>query len=415
MLGAAAACLVPAATGQFFAPERWEYSVIARNLLSGRGSLYRFLGADYYSYGSWLYPRLLAAVLWATGGREWVMVVVHALLAGATSLVVLAIARRMFGELEALSAGVVTALHPGLLVYAGKLHAQTLDVFLIACSFLLLLRLSRDPTKQTALLTGVVASLAAMSRATIVPFYVAWAMWFVVTRRLPRRNAVALACAAAGVLGVLGAVATDAYARVGRVVPLRGDIGINLWVGNHAGATGTSFTASAQAPPLGQLLPPDLLSRIRGQEASVQNGVFIREVSAFIRSHPAEFARTFVNKLWYFWWRSPHTGLLYPAAWTRIYAAYYAVLAIAAAMAWWRAARSGDAAARNGAHLFLLLALAFSITQALFYVDGRHRWQIEPLMIVFAGASLPQLLRPFRAYRLTVRRTVPGRDAAGSG
>ena len=382
-----------AATGRLLAPEHWEYSEIADNLLQGRGAYCEFLGTKYYLYGSWLYPRLLAGVLWLTGGSEAFMVVIQGLLFAATSLSIYSIGRLIFGPVEGVIAGLLFAFHPGGLVYVGKLHSQTLDVLLITWSALLLLRLILEPRWDRSVLAGGIAGLSVISRGTIAPFYALWvvAMLYAWRRQLrvvmPAVGWLAIGCLAV-VLPVLG----DGYARYGRLVPLRSDTGVNLWIGNHEGASGTSFVTGSDRPAL-NMQPPALVDRLAGANEIDQNDLFSAEAARFVRQAPGAFATLLAKKMWYFWWQSPHLGLLYPPRWTTIYMAYYAVMAIAALAGLLRFSRSSRTATRSGVAMFVLIGVSYSITQALFYIEGRHRWQIEPLLLVLSAPLLLQLAR----------------------
>lgn len=380
------ACGVAAWTGRLWTPERWEYSEIASNILSGHGAFYQHLGTKTYLYGSWIYPRLLAIILWMTGGRESAAVVLNALFMATTSVTVAAIGDAMFGPRKGAIAGVVAALHPGGLVYVGKLHSQSLDILLIALSFLLMCRLAANPGARAAALAGVVAGLAAISRGTVVPFFGLYAIWFVVVRRSdPWRALRALALVAVFAGAALVMPLAEGFSRYGELVPLRSDTGINLWIGNHREASGTSFTLDATPVPV--QMAPELARQVVGRDESWQNEFLTAEVIRFVRAEPSAATALFAKKLWYFWWRSPHVGLLYPNAWTAVYFVYYSAVAAAGLTFLAMLLRVEKAAVRQGAQLFLLLALAYSVTQALFYVEGRHRWQIEPLLLLFAAAA----------------------------
>ena len=39
-------------------------------------------------------------------------------------------------------------------------------------------------------------------------------------------------------------------------------------------------------------------------------------------------------------------------------------------------------------YLVLIFCLTISIAQALYYVDGRHRWTIEPFILVFSACAI---------------------------
>jgi hypothetical protein len=399
----AAALASAAMMGRLFTPEHWEYSDIAENLLQGRGASYEFLGTRYYLYGSWLYPRLLANVLWLTGGREAVMVVVQCLLFAATCLSIHGIGRLIFGRIEGLIAGLLFALHPGGLVYVGKLHSQTLDVLFITWSIFLLLRLMLDRRWDRAALAGAVAGLAVVSRGTIAPFYLLWAgaivyVWRAQFRRvIPIVGWLGVGCAAV-VLPVLA----DGYARYGRLIPLRSDTGVNLWIGNHEGASGTSFVTGSDMPVL-NTAPAALTARLADADEIDQNDLFSSEAIHFVRREPGEFVTLFAAKLWYFWWQSPHMGLLYPPLWTTIYMAYYAVMALAALAGLLYFSRSPRTSTFHGVVMFVLIAASYSATQALFYVEGRHRWQIEPLILVFSAPLIAQVTRVARSWAMACR------------
>ena len=47
----AAAFAASAATGRLSTPDRWEYSVIADNLLKADGEYFPYMGIRYYFYG----------------------------------------------------------------------------------------------------------------------------------------------------------------------------------------------------------------------------------------------------------------------------------------------------------------------------------------------------------------------------
>jgi hypothetical protein len=41
--------------------------------------------------------------------------------------------------------------------------------------------------------------------------------------------------------------------------------------------------------------------------------------------------------------------------------------------------------------LTVLMAAFVSITQAAFYAEGRHRWQLEPMLLLFAATGFLRL------------------------
>jgi hypothetical protein len=328
------------------------------------------------------------------------MLVVQCLLFALTCLIVERIARRAFRPIAACLAAVLAIFHPGGLVYVGRLHSQTIDATLLVALFWLMLRVTVDTGLVRALGVGALAGLAASSRGNILVFCAAWAVWFVFRwrdRLVPSIRVIA-AMAAGGVI-VLSPIWTEGYSRYGTLIALRTDNGINLWTGNHHDATGTSFTSHQTLTPAIDALPVSLTHGIEGLSEVEQNRAFIDASVRFTQTHPVEFISLYFRKLGYFWWFTPHTGVLYPAKWLNAYYAYYLGVLPLAIVGLFAALRSRDEYARLCAQTFLLLALTMSASQALFYVDGRHRWELEPLLLLFVAGGVLHLSTYVASFR----------------
>lgn len=393
----AAGGVVALTTDYFSAPQRLEYSDIAENMLRGRGPIYEYLGATYSFYGPPLYPIVLAGVLWASNGGEAAALVLQLFLFALSCVFVYAIAEKLYGNPGARLAAFLAALHPGNLVYAGKLHPQILDVFLLTLSFLLLARGTGAAAFLANVGSGVVIGLAVVSRGTVVTFAALWAAWFLWRERAHglRAARVMMGLTVGGTL-VIAPIVARGYLQYGELMPLRTDVGVNLWYGNHPGASGTSYTLSPSPVPVISQIPPELSARISGASEIDQNRIFTAAAMEFVRNHPGSAFVLFVKKLYYFWWFSPHTGLFYPAAWLITYRVYYGVVLLFALVGLVVSLRSPRPHVRAGAILFLLMAGALSVTQALFYVEGRHRWQVEPLLLIFTAVGALRLLSYLR-------------------
>lgn len=393
------ALLVTAITGRFAFPERWEYSEIAAHLLAGQGAYHDYLGTRYYFYGPVVYPYLLSMVL-RVSGQEALMLVLQAAMLAATCVLIYHLGTLVAGPTVAWLGAVLAAAHPGNLIYAGKLHAQALDVLFVTLSFLILLKItlaSSRPRPATMVGAGVLLGLAALSRGTVLPCCAAWAGWWLWRhRREPAGPLRVLVCLAAGGFLMLAPIMVQGYLRYGRVIPLRTDTGANLWYGNHPGASGTSYTPGPRPVPVITTLPPALAAQLSGATEVEQHELLTRAATDFWRGKPAEALGLFAKKLAYFWWRSPQGGLLYPSHWTMAYQGYYAVVA-GFALAGLFACLRGSPAARAGASVFLLFAASFSVAQAVFYIEGRHRWQLEPVLLVFTAVGMMWCWRRLKA------------------
>ena len=374
-------------------PHLEEYDLLARNLLAGRGFAYPHLGIVYYSYISPLPVWIIAASYWLTGSLIAAMIL--QIVAGATQAVLTSlVARRLFGGLVApFAAGMLVALHPGLVVYsASRSHALAFDALLFTLAILLAFRLVERSTMTRAAHFGLTIGIGVLSRATILLFLPVVVTWLLmVTPRSMRRAAIY-----SGVVACVCAVAVIAPWTIRnsllheQFVLLRTTDSETFWRGNNPDATGTSYI-DADRTVLSALPAAEMRDLEQQPDELAQAQWFKARARAFIREHPAAFIRLTLLKFYYFWWYAPTTGLLYPAVWFQAYMAYYVIVLLLAAVAISRMARVGG----PGLPLALLIGaclLVVSSFQSLYYVEGRHRWAVESLVLVFSGGGVASLL-----------------------
>jgi 4-amino-4-deoxy-L-arabinose transferase-like glycosyltransferase len=366
------------ALGRLHHPDVWESEAIASNLLAGRGFVYPFLGTIYRSYMEPLYPGLCALVYALTGHSFLALGIVQAALGALLVGLVFLCGRRLTGDRAGLLGGALAALHPGLIVYSTKFHPFILDALLLllvvtAC-------LHWRPWVAGALALGAALGLCVLTRATVlvtVPI-IAWWLWSRGGRRfLP----LVLATAAA----IVAPWTIRNYGVQHRFVLTRSGTSLVFWLGNNPHV----FSGSAATPDgraLYQLLPPDERAHLGQLDELGQQDFFHDEAVAFVRAHPLAFLGRWAVKLGYFWWQSPQAGYLYPGAGFRLYQAFYLALMALAIAAVIRDRR------RPEVWLLASFCLAISLLQSAYYIEGRHRLAIEPILLVLAGASLAQLL-----------------------
>jgi hypothetical protein len=160
-----------------------------------------------------------------------------------------------------------------------------------------------------------------------------------------------------------------------------------LWRGTNANATGSSYTPDQQT--MLQVAPPEFQARIAAASERQRMDIYRDAATAYIEQHPADAVRLYALKLKAFWWGSDTTGALYPELWTLLYDAWYAAVLLFAALGVWSTWR--DARARSVSLLIVASLVLISASQAVFYVEGRHRLAVEPLLLVLAGIGLSQV------------------------
>lgn len=388
-------------SSKLMAPDMYEYEEMALAALAGRGFGYDLLGTTYRAYGTPLYALVSAFVYEWVGHAPAILVLVGAAVAAAAAPFVYGLARRPFGERAALLAGVLAALHPGLVIYSGKLHALNLEATLAAALVLAAVWWMEGGRPRDAALTGIVAGLAGMSRPTVlvalVPLVVWW-LWRSRPRSLGLRRAALAVAAAALVVAPWTLYVSQLY---GGFVFMNMTGGIVFWYGNNPAATGSAIDASGMS--LLVHAPPDLLRAVSDTDDVSADVAFRQAAWSYIQADPLAFVRRTATKLLFFWTFSPTMGTYYPGAWRGLYLAYYGLVVSFALLGLAEWLRHG----RPAGHVLFAIAAVLAVVssvQSLFYVDGRHRWEVEPLVLTLTAAGLAALLARIWPVRRSLRR-----------
>jgi hypothetical protein len=397
---------VQIALGAYAHPQTWEYEDIANSLLAGHGYTYTVGQTPYVAaVSSPLYVLLTVGVYLLTDHSQSVVLVLQAVAGGLTAVLAGWLATRASRPEAAWIAGGLVGIDPGLLVYATELHPLSFDALAFLAVICLSVALPFHPRVRSAALVGLSLGVAALTRTTILsltPILLLWANRYR-GMRLVSWSTVAL-------VGVALLVYSPWPIRnsllLGQLVPGSSESTEWLWRGTNPNATGSSLTPEGQT--MLSVAPRDFQARVAAANEAQRIGIYRDAAFQFIVQHPVDAAQLFAAKLKAFWWGSDSTGLLYPALWATLYQAWYiAILGLAAVGLWctWR-----DERGRSIAVLIVVCLLLVAVSQAVFYVEGRHRLAVEPLVLVLAGIGLTQLAP--RAYlpRIETQRLRRARD-----
>jgi 4-amino-4-deoxy-L-arabinose transferase-like glycosyltransferase len=371
-----------------------------QNWFAGRGWVHQFLDTEYRSFHSAVpYGVLYGVVYGLSGGHPGANLVVQWLFAALLCVVVWHLGLRLGGAEVAGLAAWLAALHPGLVAYdATRLAQFSFDASLVAGTLLAFVRWAERPSSGRAAAAGLLTGLLMYERGTIGLFFPVALLWVRGAARLPWGRFVRQAAVYGMIASLLVLPWMVRNALVHDRPVFMTTTWFALWQGNHEGSRGTEFTATAQSNK--RALPAELRERIDGKGELEQMAVFRDAALTFIRTQPVEAARLYVRKLGYFWWRSPDTGLWYPGSWLMAYQAWY-LMFMGFGILGLAALARGGAATWAVVRLVLWLAVCFSAGQAVFYIGGRHRWTIEPIL---------GLLSAFGAWWLWQRWWRPGTE-----
>ncbi len=382
--------------GNKFHPQTWEYETLALSMLEGKGYVF-----DYREYGEYKallspgYSFLTYGVYMIFGVSHKLMLAVQFLLMTAFGLTIWGIARRFFDDPHIpLLAGLLAVLHPGILYYSvANLHQMTLYLPLFYGSMLLLCMLHSNGKWLHALLLGVVGGLAVLTRATILPVLVLGLIVFTVTagdialrkRCLQSFAVFSLIIAVNAPWAIRNRIVLDT------LIFSQSNKWEAFWVGNNPNASGGHQRADGSL--VLQTKPPEMQAEIeaaKGDELAVET-IFRKHAFKFAKEHPFTFIRGLVRKTFYFWWFYPHTGILYP----KIYLVFYKILYVCIlAFTFYGLYICHKNRLWVPEMLYpALLVLGIWGVHAINFMETRHRWTVEPVMLIFVALALVRLLK----------------------
>lgn len=370
-------------------PERWEYDVIAANIVSGQGHTYDREGFVYAAYAPPLWSYVLAFLLLLPGDSRVTVQVVQALLCLGTALLTARIAQRISGNSGvAKIAGLLVGLQPSLLYYSVvKSDPLPLNAFLLCGIALAGLGLVESNDRRSALALGVLTGLGILSRGTPAVALLVVGIGLALRFRARAWPPLALATIAC-------AVSVSPWLARNLVVigsPLvTSTTGENFWRGNHPGAGGGVVDLDGGRItlliPSNPALPAPVRSVLATGTELDRHETFMAEAWRFIAHDPWAAARLLARKLRTFWWRVDSDPGDYPAMAARGYEWIFRVELVLALLGAFLALRPPHSRAAAG--LCLAIIVAISLLQCSFYVQGRHRFLIEPLLLIFTAIGV---------------------------
>lgn len=409
------------------------YHAYGQRIAEGQGYMsYWGFPTSYYPPG---YPFFLGGiyrVLDTLGLESWTVGVVglaQALLWALAAVVVALTARWAFGSSRAgIAAGVVLAVWPNLISYAGAWLSESLFVFLVALGVAALSFTARCETDDRRSLWGTALTAVAFAAATMVrpqvllglPFVAAAWLWAGIGWR---RTAALAASVTVAVGAFMVPWAIRNQDALGSPVFISTNGGDNLCIGYHPGALG-GFAVNEYCDT-GE-------GRIDGPAAEVRRNSEARQLALeHIRDEPLSLPWLSIRKL--FWtYRTDDDGLRgnesygptglmgapWRTLWVGVTAGGYALVMTAAAagvvLSWrsaWRKPRDPVVLSLYG----LGLAGGFLVPM-MFFGDPRFKVGTTPLFAVFAGLAAATLwTRIYGSSHDAEEPDAPRSDGANSG
>ena len=378
--------------------------------LAGDGRTYdewgqRIAAGDWLGQGVFyqapLYPYFLGVLQFAFGHNLWQIRLLQIILGSVSCGLLFLIGERLFSRSVGIAAGLILAFYAPVIFYDGLIEKSILDLTLLSLGLFVLLVVA-DHGWAKWLGCGALLGLLGLSRENaliLVPVVAAW-IFFHYRGQSVALRARWLGLMFAGVLLVLFPVGLRNLLIGGEFKLTTAQFGANFYIGNNPLADGT-YGSIRNVIHETQLEGPDatrLAERALGRSLSpgqVSSYWFERALE-YISAQPAQWVKLLGFK-WLLVWNAREvedsddfyiyqnwSWLLTLLAWL----GHFGILAPLAGVGIWLT-RS------RWRQLWLLYAMIVSLAAsvAVFYVFGRYRYPLVPLLTLFAGAGIVESYR----------------------
>lgn len=372
---AVVAITVSAHPAQWFYSQASELGLLAQSLVNGQGLSAPFSGSTGASaFLAPGYPALVAALFYLFGSYSMtavvVLMVLQAIFATGTVAAILWLARRIFNDTTAKLAAIVWAVSPPLLFLPTIFWETSFSIFILTTLIAVTLFCASRPTTSSWIrlaLCALAALVVNPSFATVVAGCFAWTLYQ--TRRTSHRStpvAVILVF-----LTICSLWPIRNWRTMQSFIPLRSNMGYELWQGNRPGSDG--FFSAA--------LHPNTNAYEFERYKSLGEVGYMREKSSLaknaILSDLPRFARLTGKRFVCFW-----SGMVKQSVWLMVaYTTTTALLGFCGAWLLWRRDRSI-------AILFLIPLVLLPLPYYLTHPDYRFRCVVDPLMAILAAHAV---------------------------
>ncbi len=294
------------------------------------------------------------------------------------------IAARAAGRRAGAAAALLAAVYPPLVWICAYALSEVLYSVLALASVLLLSRATGASHPQTtplrgdvwwAVVAGLVAGLATLTRPTMLFFVLLAGVWLVTRRK--GTLAVALI---GGALLAIGPWTVRNTLVHGRVVVVSSQGGVTFWTGNHPLARGEGDMAANPDIKLANLR---LRQQHPGLDAEALEPIYYRESLSYIAEHPLWWAGLLARKLFYLIVPVGPSYTLHSARYFAASIVSYGVILPFAVVGFLRLRREPDPP-----RVLWLLAGAAVASCLVFFPQERFRIPVlDPTLIVCAAAT----------------------------
>ena len=261
-----------------------DYKEIARNITEGRGYTLEGKPTAYRTPG---YPIVIACTYKLFGYTNYPIRILQVFLDLGSCFLLFLIGRKFFSERVALLASGIFAFFPAQILYTCEFMTETSFTFILLLIVWLVLSNNSLHGIQRNVVIGLLIGIAILIRSTalLLPFIIMLSRWkFGLSLR---KNLIGLAVISVTAVVILSPWLVRNYSTFHRI-SITSNTGVNFWIGNHAGASG-SYSFPKDNNPL-----EEIKDNYECSDLGMKLG------KEFITAHPGEYLILLAKKFAHF-------------------------------------------------------------------------------------------------------------------
>ncbi len=364
-----------------YTPEEYEYSSMAQNLLNGDGYVYTHLSTEYRSFISgFIYVWILTIPHYF--GNKALFLLTSLAISLVQALFLFLLCKKIFNTQVGLISSFLMLTHPGLVYYEiNKIHPLGFDSFLLISSLFLLICLEKSSSVLLMISSGLILGLSSLQRTTLLPFVFAVTILTYLRKKPKKAFYIFL-----GFIIIFSPWIARNYLIHEKFI-IASTSSEHLWRGNVPWSQGTSYLTSGKT--VLNAAPEEFLIKLYSNNELGQMDLFKNDLAKYFWSRPTTFLSGILKKFIHFWTFAPSSGILYPEKYFYFYYSYYLLILLFSIMGEFFILYQG--ANKRISYFFLLvfiLFLSISFVNSVFYFEIRHRWALEPLILILSSVGI---------------------------
>lgn len=372
----------------FSTPKIFEQEVISRSLLKGEGFSYKYDGVKYYSFIAPLtvYVFFLIHKFFGPSALPILFFQYGCTFLMGISLVYFVRKHLTSSTSVSVFVGIMCVINPVLVYYESvNLHYLPLLTLIVNCFLLMVFNifkyfevLSLKEITGYGLFLGIVS----LERPTVLQFALCSALLllWIKHKALKRSLMVISVLFFSSLLAMSPWFIRNYFVYEGKhIFHIQSSKWLFFYRGNNLSAIGSEYNNINKEIYWDKLTDEEKTSIRSGDEFQADD-VYKKLILKDIKIDPARFIRLCLNKIFYFFWFSPTSGLEYPYSYLKYAKMYYFLFyctLVYGIYHFWRFQKD-----KTFLVLSLLMVISFAVAQSFFYVSLRHRIATEPLLYI---------------------------------